>query len=302
MDNINDDMQKFGSILNNSSILSDFWSNTHPESCSGLQKNSVIKTVNAERQRLLSVPHKRNPKYDEIDINYTIDEFGYRKYPDLDPNAPKKLFCFGCSFTFGHGLPDYETWPYMLVKNLGPDWTVSNFGVHGASFNLIARLVYKIINSAKVKPDYVCFLFPDPFRRFDIKTNGDGTVGYTRTYIDPTPKVVYLTYKETKSFPKHYLHTSILHSFFNTVRSFSLISKIANNNDLNWRWHTWCPFYYQLSKSCIEQYFDITKSDYSVHGLTPIPIPDSGRSRDGTHWGNLTNKNIADMFTRLYTK
>ena len=42
--------------------------------------------------------------------------------------APKPVFFFGCSLTYGMGLPDSLTFPFLVQKNF-PDWDITNFAV-----------------------------------------------------------------------------------------------------------------------------------------------------------------------------
>jgi hypothetical protein len=91
---------------------------------------------------------KDKNKYELLDVNgwandhertrltYTFNSEGFRSR-EINVNAPG-FAVFGCSFTAGIGLPDYETYYYYLGKEL--KLPVDNFGVLGASNGLIFRL------------------------------------------------------------------------------------------------------------------------------------------------------------------
>ena len=44
------------------------------------------------------------------------------------PLIRKKLFFYGCSFTYGMGVDDQQTFPFLIQKKL-QDWQVYNYGV-----------------------------------------------------------------------------------------------------------------------------------------------------------------------------
>lgn len=72
-------------------------------------------------------------RFDEplFDAKYTFDKHNRRLMPQADEHPEGALLIFGCSFTFGYGLEDEQTWPYKLAKLLGPAWLVENYGQNG---------------------------------------------------------------------------------------------------------------------------------------------------------------------------
>ena len=70
----------------------------------------------------------------QYDVTYTV-ESGRRRTPPAptapDPKgAPPVVIAAGCSFTFGHGLNDEDTWPWLLQQQLS-GYEVLNAGVMG---------------------------------------------------------------------------------------------------------------------------------------------------------------------------
>ena len=66
---------------------------------------------------------------------YHHNEYGFRIYPSLIPStkSPEQhLFLAGCSFTYGEGLLDNQTFGYLLSKKL-QDTNVQNISQRGAS-------------------------------------------------------------------------------------------------------------------------------------------------------------------------
>ena len=66
-----------------------------------------------------------------FDVRYGFDMKGRRVTPTSDGEALAEVLLFGCSFTFGWGLEDKETWPWKLGELLGPEWRISNYAYKG---------------------------------------------------------------------------------------------------------------------------------------------------------------------------
>lgn len=86
-------------------------------------------------------------------FTYTMNDSGYRgpAFPDETDIA-----AFGCSFTFGSGLPDHMLWHKLLSDELGK--TSVNFGVPSASIESIIDMF--LIASTHIKMKSAVFLFP----------------------------------------------------------------------------------------------------------------------------------------------
>ena len=86
-------------------------------------------------------------------FTYTMNDNGYRNaaFP-----ADTDIAAFGCSFTFGSGLPGYMLWHKVLSDELGK--TSVNFGVPSASIESIIDIF--LIASTHIKMKSAVFLFP----------------------------------------------------------------------------------------------------------------------------------------------
>lgn len=75
----------------------------------------------------------RELRYDRelFDALYTLNDKNRRITPPAAGQHLADLMVFGCSFTFGYGLNDDQTWPWLLARDLGPAWKVENYGVNG---------------------------------------------------------------------------------------------------------------------------------------------------------------------------
>lgn len=72
-------------------------------------------------------------RYDKTlyDVRYTLDKYGHRVVAIHTEKPKADLLLFGCSYTFGHGLENEQTWPWKLSIDLGPDWLVTDYALNG---------------------------------------------------------------------------------------------------------------------------------------------------------------------------
>ncbi len=65
---------------------------------------------------------------DQLKWTSTQNENGYRITSDVSDTARPEIWIFGCSFTYGWGVDDDETYPWLLQEAL-PEYTIKNYGV-----------------------------------------------------------------------------------------------------------------------------------------------------------------------------
>lgn len=65
------------------------------------------------------------------DVVYTSRADGWRVTPDRGAAADTAILFFGCSYTYGEGLTDAETFPYRVGEQLGEHYQVFNLAVPG---------------------------------------------------------------------------------------------------------------------------------------------------------------------------
>jgi len=74
------------------------------------------------------------------DVTYFIDKHGRRITPVDKRNRDRFVLFFGCSFTYGEGVPDDQTLPYY-VGRLTAQYTPYNYGYHGLGpFDALAKI------------------------------------------------------------------------------------------------------------------------------------------------------------------
>lgn len=296
---------------------------THPKYLANLWKNkippsSIVYYAGKKIEWLWDWEkdkERMNPEYIGKTVIHTMDDDGYRIYPDYIPKSDKKLFCFGCSQTFGQSSMDNETWPYILAQKLGY-WNVKNYGIGAGSIEAIARTCYQVINSLDKSeyPDLIYVVIPDPLRTEYIgnviEHGKDSLYNWhicLRTYLhlkdlldkekvsDEHDSIKGKIYSYCK-------YTSRVHSFFEAVQHFRFLQETLNSTGIQWYWYSWQLAYCKFSKEDIINFFgDNTILD--ERGLKLIRLPDKEKNkyaRDNCHYGSAYSNIISDEFLKLY--
>lgn len=117
------------------------------------------------------------------DVLYTTDEQGRRVTPRRGDKADTVVFIFGCSFTFGEGLNDGDSYPWKLGELLGEKYQVFNYGYHGyGSHQMLALIQSGRLDAvaARCKKIYALYLtIPDhELRSGGLSSWENGGPGY----------------------------------------------------------------------------------------------------------------------------
>lgn len=121
-----------------------------------------------------------------FDARYTLNAKNHRITPPANDKPLAELMIFGCSFTFGYGLNDDQTWPWLLAKELGPAWKVENYGSNGfGAQQMLAMLEENMVEKPTTPIREALFmtinghiprnsgLFPMDSVSYDLLGNGD---------------------------------------------------------------------------------------------------------------------------------
>lgn len=237
-----------------------------------------------------------NTKYDADNITYRTN--GIFRIADRYTNAKKHIACFGCSNTFGVGLPYEKTWPYLLNKKIGTDYMCHNFGVNGGSADTICRLVYSLL--VKEKPDVIICHFPDMFR-IEYYNINDENIAHFGPWSQEKHEAEYKAYN---------LLTNEYVAFFNFVKNFKFIETLCKQYNVPFIWHTWSRgilsfdeiSYENNGKGITDLYLN---TDCIIHGDVMYDIvkqvPEAGvdRARDEMHLGETYNDILSTEFAKL---
>lgn len=235
---------------------------------------------------------KKTPsnRYFNKKVIYNLNDKAFRTY-NLPLNE-KKIFCFGCSCTFGLGLSDDETWPYIISNKFDNKLNIENFGTIGASSDTIARFVYQL---RKLNPVGVIILFPSIFRK-EYTTEEGKVLNFNVRSTSKNINIHEDYYKKSGEAYNGYL--SLLNnneSFFNFIKNFNFISLLLK--DIPFAWGSLCPTLHE-QENILEKYIS-TKNMISLKLLKKLP---NKYARDGEHYSYNYNEFIADKFYDVIKK
>jgi hypothetical protein len=148
----------------------------------------------------------------EAVIDYQVNSWGFRSGIEYDDVADHCIVALGCSFTFGVGLHDYQTWPSLLGKLLGV--RVLNLGMPGHSLDLNS-LWLTLEGHAIRNPIAVCVLEPPTGRVSWMSQNPLETKAYShqlREIGESNPRII-----------SNLLLNSLVHSYknYHTVKNWA---------------------------------------------------------------------------------
>lgn len=179
-----------------------------------------------------------NWEYDNFD--YEISELGFR---GNDLPTTIDFGAFGCSFTFGQGLPYKNIWSNLLANAL--DYTHYNFGQPAIGIVNIAEIFIIMSNFVKMKK--AVFLLP-PYNRLsiaakNIKTND---INLLPVIASSTSKLEKLYDLDSQTIYKYMPEIELIRKFKDTVY---LIKYIASIKKIDCYFSSWDHETYTLLES-----------------------------------------------------
>jgi len=240
-----------------------------------------------------------NTRYENVKIEYTENKLGFRIYNEQ--GGPRTVACFGCSNTYGIGLPDHETWPYQLWQALGvKDYTVLNYGRPGGSADTMCRLIYKFLQNHK--PKAIICLFPEITRREYYSNSLNQIVNFY-----PAHRIEGVTDDEFDSMCKT---TDYYNGIINFVKNFKSIETLCKLHKVKFLWHTWSPLLLEMPLTDIKELLGtdttmITNRNgrlLDIEKINGIQANMLMKARDGDHTGYMYNKMLVSKFVDLYYK
>lgn len=224
--------------------------------------------------RYMSEHEKQTSKKLKNDWDYYINPYGYRGHWKLKTNS-KKIAFFGCSITFGVGVPFENTFSNLVESYYkSGDVESINLGLPGSGIQRIAKLVSASTNIFNF--DAVVLTLPSS-SRFLISDNYN-------LLIDIVPRFTSQDYKKAYKLIYNHFGNSTLDMYYVDYihwinKELSSVPKVL--------WGSWDPYSYSIIQ-------EVIKKD---NMLPPFPHIDMGRDR---HPGVLTHKKWAeDIYTQL---
>ncbi len=117
------------------------------------QHKTEENTLFKEHPYLVGTP-KENYQLPNLPDGFTIstNHYGHRVTKNYTPSDETiNIICIGGSSTFGTGVSDEESWPYILQKKIGKKYNVINLGVPG--YSTLEGIIQLTTIIPELKPD-----------------------------------------------------------------------------------------------------------------------------------------------------
>jgi len=275
--------EEFFKFTFNSEIFSNIWDNNKFDG-KIVRTQEWFDTDNEE-----TFLRKGNKEYEGVKITYDMNEYGFRtNHKTNDLKKDKKIACFGCSHTFGEGLPWEETWPYVLNQMMGEEWDVRNYGIGGSSNDMMARLIYNY--TIKNKPDYICVYFAETLRAELYDPQGYEFSNFLPTDMDEISK--WKHFDKWKTYRAYRTLANEENGISNFIKNFKFIDEICKNRNIPWYWGTWSIPILFSPEGFIKTHLNVENYCKPKDDIESY----LDEARDGGHFGKKTCKEIAKSF------
>jgi hypothetical protein len=121
------------------------------------KKGMIVPTTSYYKDKLL------------YNVIYTIDANGHRITPSYTKTEDaKSILFFGCSMTFGYGLNDHETFPYLVGMHFKDQYKIYNFAFGGyGTHQMYAALEHNLVDKfVEITPKHAIYtVIPDHINR-----------------------------------------------------------------------------------------------------------------------------------------
>lgn len=208
----------------------------------------------------------------EDNWNYYINDWLFRE--NWNCNTPKKVGFFGCSVTFGIGVPSELTFVKQVESYYGSEnYECINLGTPGAGIQRISKIVRtssKIFNF-----DAAIVTLPTP-TRFLSHSGHRGLIDFSPAFIPEECK------KEYKNIYVGLHNNDFVSLMFDYI---DLISLIFEKQNIPVLWGTWDDH--------TQRILEISKPPESILPMI-IHHPSVGFARDGGHPGPAAHKAYAN--------
>ena len=193
-----------------------------------------------------------------VDIDYRINKQGFRCEHFSDEEG---ILFLGCSYTFGVGLHEYQTWGYKVADHFGVKcW---NLGIPGHGLDLHSYFLQYHLKSELPNIKAICVLQPPPDRISLIHEHGKELVIHDYfTLIDSNVQ-------DQNTFThRDFLHSLELTYDMNNLKNLKIIED------------------YCIKENIQYVYIDPRNTNIVLHGKS--------FARDCQHHGEFENTNIAN--------
>jgi len=189
-----------------------------------------------EKEQTAAAFKKGRTNIKKEDVSYYINNYGARGDWSIEEKKDDylKIAVFGCSFTFGVGLPESKTWAAQLVEKLQVDRPIQliNLGYPGGSIAKNLKHFKYLTDIYKI--DMAIFLLPTHWRE---EYPDYYTSDYPVTFYNFIPNFA-LEYKKEK-WEQYYSYSTDGTRFYDMLKMISYMELIASVKGVETYYSSW---------------------------------------------------------------
>jgi hypothetical protein len=255
----------------------------------GTEKESLTNvrfTTPMEKEHSLKAIKEGTTNLKAQDVSYNISELGFRLENPID-FIGKGVGVFGCSVTYGIGVPAEKTFCAQLQEKTG--LPVYNFGIPGGGIQKITKAFVALNNQFKLKT--AVFIMPS-MHRFELIGLEDFDEIYTESYV---PHFTPVNADRQAIYDLAYTHYDNLDFLDEFVKNMALIKANAKVHGTEVHFLTWdlalrdLAATYQIKDLLKYRIVHFLETSEKVQGLKVTDF-----ARDGYHPGLRTQTSIAN--------
>jgi len=212
------------------------------------------------------------------DFDYTNNSWGFRCNHTA---LPVDIMAFGCSITYGVGVPQNRTWASVLAQRLGA--TVANYGIPGLSTRECSHMFTQLTRF--IQPKTAVFLLPE-YTRAHLSCVVDDRVEYFTAFDNYLQNRIKRRWPHRHTVCENYYNLPMTHHIDQFLMDIHNICTVAEARGINVVMASWAV----NSNSILQtQQFDAYGT---VCKTIPFIVKDQN-GRDRSHPGVVYHQQLA---------
>ena len=248
-------------------------------------------TSSFEKEQSLTAQKKEKTNIGLDEVHYTVSSLGYRLTNPIE-SIYNGMGIFGCSITYGIGVPEHRTFSALLQNTLNKP--IHNFGVPGGSIQKIRKSFISINNFFKLKE--AIFVLPS-MGRYELMGEEQyrGNPGiFSETYI---PNYLPVNTNRIEFYKMLYTHFDDISFLDEFIKNLQLIVFNAKLNNTKLTFYTWD---YKLQNLAVIYNIEELKNSPKIRfpeNEENVQHPNSVRdfARDGLHPGYRGHNSVYEV-------
>lgn len=215
-----------------------------------------------------------------LNVDYINNkQSGFRDQSDILLNPD--IICFGCSITYGIGVPEEYRWSNFLKTDM--NLTMNNYGIPGICTSEIVLMILTLTKF--VRPKYIICLIPEYSRQLLSYIENEGSIHYFNTFNNYEES--FKENKEKYEVSKLYYQLPISNQIDRFVNDIHILCRFAELSSTKLLIGSWSIVTMKLMEEIkIENFKNSYMFDY---------LPPDNKGKDQFHPGIMYHYNLSQI-------